>query len=81
MYNLTIFPFILIPMIGLSDSYKFDNNVPVSNNGPFDNSNTVNNMTTNSYENNFLTLFSLPLSQKRHPMLHPTSVDTHKLFP
>lgn len=48
---MTIFPFILIPMIGLSDSYKFDNNVPVSNNGPFDNSNTVNNMTTNSYEN------------------------------
>lgn len=35
---MTIFPFIMIPLIGLSNSYKFDKDIVVSNNGPFNNS-------------------------------------------
>ena len=33
---MTIFPFVLLPMIGFSDKYKWDNSVKVSKNGPFD---------------------------------------------
>ena len=33
---ITLFPFILIPIIGFSEKYKFDNNVQVSELGPFE---------------------------------------------
>ena len=36
---MTLFPFVMIPLIGLSNNYKWDNSVEVSNNGPFDNTN------------------------------------------
>ena len=33
---MTIFPFVMIPLIGFSSNYSFDNSVKVSKNGPFD---------------------------------------------
>lgn len=36
---MTIFPFIMIPMVGFSNNYQFDKNVPVSENGPVGQSN------------------------------------------
>ena len=33
---MTIFPFVMIPIIGFSSSYSFDNSVKVTKNGPFD---------------------------------------------
>lgn len=59
---MTIFPFILIPMIGLSSSYKWDDSVSVSSNGPFNgnmandkgnNTNNYNYQNDNVYENDY----------------------------
>ena len=33
---MTIFPFVMLPIIGFSDKYEFDNEVKVTPNGPFD---------------------------------------------
>ncbi|MBQ6494754.1 MAG: zinc ribbon domain-containing protein [Bacilli bacterium] len=33
---MTLFPVVMIPLIGFSDSYTFDNDVELSKNGPFD---------------------------------------------
>lgn len=43
---MTIFPMIIIPMLGISKKYTFDINIPVSKNGPFgpkEENNTSNN--------------------------------------
>lgn len=48
---MTLFPFIMIPLIGFSDNYNWDNRVVVSCNGPFDNTNS-NNQQSNGYVNN-----------------------------
>ena len=45
---MTLFPMIVIPMLGISKKYTFDINIPVSKNGPFGN----NNNTTNTYNEN-----------------------------
>lgn len=34
---MTIFPFIVVPLIGFSSNYEWDDSVTVSDNGPFDN--------------------------------------------
>ena len=39
----TLFKYIMIPLIGLSNNYQFDNTVKVSNMGPFDSTNNSNN--------------------------------------
>ena len=49
---MTIFPIVLIPMIGFSSKYQFDNNVAVSPNGPFD-SNKANNTSNEPKEDNY----------------------------
>ena len=41
---MTIFPFIMIPLIGLSNKYTWDDNVVVSSNGPIDDINRNNNI-------------------------------------
>lgn len=47
---MTLFPIIVIPLLGFSKKYTYDQNVPVSKNGPFaNNSNT--NSTTDSQNN------------------------------
>ena len=33
---MTLFPFIMLPLVGFSKKYQFDNEVKVSPNGPFD---------------------------------------------
>ena len=39
----TLFSFIMVPIIGFSDSYQFDNSVPVSDMGPFGKNNEQSN--------------------------------------
>ena len=33
---MTLFPYVMLPMIGFSNNYTWDNDVIVSKNGPFD---------------------------------------------
>ena len=47
---MTIFPFVMVPIIGFSSSYSFDNSVKVTKNGPFD-ANKEDNNTSNLTEN------------------------------
>lgn len=42
---MTIFPMIVIPILGISKKYTFDINIPVSKNGPFNDNNMNNNYT------------------------------------
>ena len=44
----TIFPVIMIPIIGLSNDYQFDQSVIVSPNGPFENNNNNKETTTST---------------------------------
>ena len=51
---MTIFPFIMIPLVGFSNNYQFDANVVVSENGPFDQKNEkVSNQESNGNHTNF----------------------------
>ena len=43
----TVFPIIMIPIIGLSKNYQFDNSIPVNENGPFQSNPTQNTKTDN----------------------------------
>lgn len=45
-----LFPFIMIPIVGISDKYQYDKDVLVSKNGPFDD-NSVRNNNFDNYEN------------------------------
>ncbi len=49
---MTLFSFIIIPLIGFSDKYVWDDSVPVSVNGPFDDVNNNNNNKENNSNNN-----------------------------
>lgn len=48
---MTLFPFVLIPMIGFSNHYQFDHSVAVSENGPIGSSNLGNDHSSN-FSNN-----------------------------
>lgn len=48
---MTLFPFVLIPMIGFSNHYQFDHSVVVSENGPIGSSNLGNDNSSN-FSNN-----------------------------
>lgn len=52
---MTFFPFVMLPLIGLFNNYKWDDSVIVSNNGPFNSSQNVSNMNysiNNKYPDN-----------------------------
>ena len=47
---MTIFPFVMIPIIGFSSSYSFDSNVKVTKNGPFDTNREDNTVVNEKHE-------------------------------
>ena len=47
---MTIFPFVMVPIIGFSSSYSFDNSVKVTKNGPFDANKEDNNNVVEKHE-------------------------------
>lgn len=47
---MTLFPFVMVPLIGFSGSYSFDNSVKVTKNGPFDANKENNNVAIEKQE-------------------------------